>query len=144
MRTSLVVIMFFISFTVSAQRTDSLKRIYVNETVYRYGKSFMKGTERLYFRDLKYEFDFSPVGEGSYLLSRRYRNTSIAMKVLSGLTSIATLFVLADRRNINTMYLGLGAQLAFSLADAYYQNLSTQQLDRALWQRNKDLLFGPK
>lgn len=137
----LLIFLLLLLFSISAfsQRTDSLKRLYVNQTVYRYGTDFMKGTEKLKFGDLKNEF--SSVGLDNYELAKRRRTTSVVLNALSLVAGITGLRLLSGN-NSTPVYICFGAQLGFALAGSYYKKLYTQDLDKAIWQRNKDLLFG--
>jgi hypothetical protein len=134
---------FFLFATTIAlgQNRDSLLRLYNNQTIYRYGSNFQKGTDRLYFRDLRDEFSFSPMGLVGYELSKKHRTTATVLRVLSVAASIATISLIS-RDNYSATYAVWGGQIALSLAGFYYQDRSNKELDRALWQRNKDLLFG--
>jgi hypothetical protein len=136
-----LLITILICFKSFCQRNDSLSRLYVNETIYRYGNDFMKGTSKLKFNDLSKEFSVSPVGYDSYLIAKRQRKTSQVFRVISFLSSVAVVSFLADNRK-NPTYIAFGIQIFSGIAGVRYHNLSNQQLDKAIWQRNKDLLFS--
>ena len=139
-----VLFCFFLLFAATfsfSQNRDSLLRLYNNQTIYRYGSNFQKGTDRLYFRDLRDEFSFSPMGLVSYELSKKHRTTATVLRVLSVAASIATISLIS-RENRSASYAAWGGQIALNLAGFYYQDRSNKLLDQALWQRNKDLLFG--
>jgi hypothetical protein len=125
-----------------AQKSDSLKHIYNNQTIYRYGNSFMKGSDRIRFGELRNEFSMSPIGSESFRLAKKYKSTSAILRLLSIVTGIATIsFIASNNGNSNKIYIGLGSQIALGLAASHYQLLFNQQTDKALWQRNKDILF---
>jgi hypothetical protein len=135
---------FFLLFTATiamGQSRDSLLRLYNNQTIYRYGNNFQKGTDRLYFRNLSNEFSFSPIGLAGYELSKRHRTTATVLRVLSVAASVATISFISREKHSAT-YAVWGGQIALSLAGFYYQDRSNKEMDRALWQRNKDLLLG--
>lgn len=135
-------ILFFFSATLAfSQNRDSLLRLYNNQTIYRFGNNFQKGTERLYFGDLRNEFSFSPMGLVGYELSKKHRTKATVLRVLSVAASIATISLLS-RDNRTVTYAVWAGQLGLGLAGLYYQDRSNKLLDQALWQRNKDLLFG--
>lgn len=142
MRLPLLLVLLLLASAAFSQRTDSLKQLYTNQTIYRYGKNFMKGTDRLGFGELQSEFSFSPLGLESYAMAGRYRRTSTLLKVLSVVAGAVTISMIASNQNLDNFYYGLGAQIGLGIAGQIYHNLSNQQTDRALWQRNKDLLFG--
>lgn len=135
--------LFFLSaFGANGQNRDSLLRLYNSQTITRFGNNFQKGGDRLYFRDLGNEFSFSPMGIVAYELAKKQRTTAMVLRVLSVAGSIATLTLLS-RQNRTATYIAWGGQAALNLAGFYYQDRSNKLLDAALWQRNKDLLFGP-
>lgn len=135
-----VFLFLFINKHVSAQ-TDSLKYKYTNQTIYRYGGVYLKGSERLTFQDLRGEFTMSELGLISYTKARQYRSTSTIMRYASLIASIAALGVAANSGNRKASYILFGGQVVFSLVSLKFSSMSGQSLDRALWQRNKDLLF---
>lgn len=124
-----------------SQSNDSLKYKYTNQVIYRYGSSFMKGLERLTFLQLRNEFNISELGKAAYEKARKYKTTSTIFRLASIAAGIATITVIANNGNRNTASVLLGGQLVFSMIGGRYGLLSTQSLDKALWQRNKDLLF---
>lgn len=138
-------IVLFTGFILNAQSTDSLRYKYTNQTIYRYGNSFMKGTERLRFRDLKAEFSISNLGMASYTKAKQYRTISFVLRFVSLAANIAVLAMVSNRNltgNQRTLAYGfLGGDVLLNITAGKYYQLSTQSLDRALWQRNKDLLF---
>ncbi len=142
---SLCVLLFAVVI-LHAQQTDSLKYKYTNQTIYRYGSSFMKGTERLSFPTLQSEFSMSELGLASYTKAKKYRITNMVLRTVALAASLSALAVVINSNNLtdnrrNLVYGLLGGQLVFGVAAARYGILSTQSLDKALWQRNKDLLF---
>lgn len=140
MRSVFCILMLTMSLASYAQNKDTLKKLYINETIYRYGKNFMKGTERLRFADLGREFNFSSVGITTYQQAKRNRNTSLVLKLLSTAAGVAAISF-AARGNFNRTLFALGGQVALAIGGGVYQRQSDKLLDKALWQRNKDLLF---
>lgn len=125
-----------------AQKTDSLHLVYNNQTIYRYGGSFLKGNEKLTFKDLSREFNMSDLGQISYDKAKSYRSKSIIFKVASIACGIASLVIISNNNsNRNTALIFLGGQIVTGYAGGKLSQLSAQSLDRALWQRNKDVLF---
>lgn len=127
--------------SVQSQIRDSLLYKYNNQTIYRYGNNFMKGTERLSFQDLQNEFSFSEIASVSYDKAKRSRTTSRILSVASMLTGFASIAILADGGNRKTASLLLAGQIALVIGGSRYKAQYSQFLDKALWQRNKDLLF---
>ncbi|HRA12093.1 MAG: hypothetical protein IPN82_06230 [Chitinophagaceae bacterium] len=125
-----------------AQKSDSLNLVYNNQTIYRYGGSFLKGNEKLNFKDLSREFNMSDLGQISYEKAKSYRTKSVIFKVASIACGIASLAIISNNSsNRNTALIFLGGQIVTGYAGGKLSQLSAQNLDRALWQRNKDVLF---
>lgn len=141
------IIFFFLStflfIPTDAQNADSIKHIYNNQTLYRYGSYFLKGSEKLTYRELEKEFSMSDIGLDAYRQSKKYRNTAMIFSFVSLASGITSLAIIANNNSGNrtTALIFLGGQFAFSIGARRYTNLSQQSLDRAIWQRNKDLLF---
>jgi hypothetical protein len=125
----------------TAQTNDSIRYKYTNQTIYRYGSSFLKGNERLTFRDLSKEFTMSDLGLASYTKAKNYRTTSTILRYASMLFSFTAISIAANNGNRNTAIAFIGGEFALLYAGMTYNQLSQKSLDRALWQRNKDLLF---
>ncbi len=135
------VILLSLTFSLYSQSADSLKYKYNNQTIYRYGGAFLKGNERLMFKDLRKEFSMSDLGLVSYTKARSYRTISTILRYATMLTGLASIVVAANNGNKNTVIILLGGQIVLGLTATKYGILSSQNLDRALWQRNKDVLF---
>jgi hypothetical protein len=133
--------LFSLTGKLHSQKTDSLKYKYTNQTIYRYGGSFMKGNERLSFMELSREFSMSDLGLISYTKSKKYKNTSKIFSYASMFAGFAAISVLANHGNRNLAFGFYGGQMVCLFGSMRYRQLSAQSLDRALWQRNKDLLF---
>ncbi len=122
-----------------AQPTDSLRYKYTNHTITRYGSYFMKGSERLTFKDLSFELKGSELSMASFKLAKKNKSMSTVFRYLSLLSFLAsTSFIKSDR---NTSYILLGGAFLFTIGSGRYNSLYQQNLDRALWQYNKDVLF---
>jgi len=128
-----------------AQNLDELKAKYNNQTIYRNGQYFMKGTERLSFSDLRNEFSTSDMGQISYEKAKKYRTTGFVFRLLSMGASLVSIALVSDNTNNysqrTAIYLALGGQVLTTFVAGKYYQQSSQSLDKALWQRNKDLLF---
>ena len=144
-QTGIIFLLIVFWLTSEAQLADSMRFVYNNQTIYRYGSSFLKGNERLSFSDLEKEFSMSDLGIDSYTKAKRYRTTSMVFRIGSMLSGLAAVAVASNStRNRNTVYVLLGGQFAFAFGGSRYSSLSQQNLDRAIWQRNKDVLFPLK
>jgi hypothetical protein len=140
---AIYLILLFTYFTncATAQIRDTLKTKYTNETITRYGSAFLKGSERLDFKQLSHEFNMSNLGLASYQKAKQYRTTSKILSFASLFAFASATAVLANGGN-NDLGLGLIiGQLALTMGGRKFSEMSNQNLDRAIWQRNKDLLF---
>lgn len=132
----LLLLLYTISY---AQSTDSLRYKYINHTITHYGSYFIKGSERLTFKDLPYELEGSELSMASFKLAKKNKSMSAVFRYLSLLSFLAsTSFIKSDR---NTSYILLGGAFLFTIGSGRYSSLYQQNLDRALWQYNKDVLF---
>lgn len=128
-----------LSQSTQAQTKDSLLRIYNSQTIQSFGKSYIKGGKGLSFADLKPEFT-SGVAKDLY---KKSKENLILSRVFT-VTSIAALVTGAVLKKNDTKgawafpVLGLG----LNLAGLHFKKQSTQLVDRAIWHRNKEILFG--
>ncbi len=124
--------------------SDSLRFKYTNQTIYRNGSSFMKGNERLTFKDLGREFSMSDLGLDLYLKAKKYKTISKILNYAGLITGIAAIGVLANHGK-RDLALGLyGGYFVLFATGMKYSSLSNNTLNGALWQRNKDVLFPPQ
>lgn len=137
----LKLLLYFLLFGQSlfCQQND-LRRTYHDKLMYRMGNSFHVGSEKFTFHELETEFNISELGLDAYRQAKKYKTIKTVINmatVFSGLAGIA----LISNNNRDAAYILIGSQLVLSLAGAYYHWLYNERLDRAIWQRNKDLLF---
>lgn len=134
----LFVILAFVNVKSSSQSHDSLLRIYNNQIIYRSGTKFMKGSEKLSFRDLKLNFNSGTTKDLYYksksrlALSRLFNVASLGLAVVSVFTSTNT---------AGSIKFAVGT-FALGVAGIYYHDRSSSYLDRAIWLKNKVILFG--
>ncbi len=83
----------------------------------------------------------SDLGMDGYNKAKKYMTTSTILRFASLAASIAVLSVAANNGNRNTAYILLGGQIVLGFTAAKYSGMARSTLDKALWQRNKDLLF---
>ena len=136
----LLVTLFFIQNT-SGQTKDEFLNTYNNETIHTFGKYFIKGSKRLTFRDLKSDFttgitkDLYKKAKGDRLLGGVFTVTAVGALV----TSIVV------RKNNSTLGNVLtGFAIGLNFGSLHFRNKSTQLLDQAIWNRNREILFGVK
>lgn len=124
-----------------SQSKDSLRLLYNNQTIYRYGGYFLKGNERLTYKELSKEFSMSDLGLAGYEKSRKYKTTSTIFRYISLAAGMAAVSIAAKGQNRDLAYGLLAGQFVTFSISMRYSVLSMQSMDRALWQRNKDVLF---
>lgn len=122
-------------------QANPFEKVYVNETIFRQGNRFIKGTELLRFQDLKYEFEKSEAGAGLYLQAKQNRTWSTVLSLASAGFLVAIGPATANSNNDRAVSWLLGGWLVSSMAGRYTRGRSEDQLNRAIWQRNRDVLF---
>ena len=135
-----VCFVFVFALNTFSQAKDSLLRVYNNETIYRYGNVFRKGNERLSFSDLKQEFSFSDLGVADYQMAKKYRTLTLITNLAATGCFYAMGLSFINGKS-KTGYILLGGSILLGVGVSRFRILSAKHLDRALWQRNKDLLF---
>lgn len=138
---TLTLLLGWYSPTARAQSRDSLMRAYDTRTIYGYGDKYIMGGKQLPFRKLNTEF--APgVTSDLYRQGRQDR----AVSRLLGVGAVAALVGSAVlRKNEQTGgILLLVAGVGLNLGSLRFSKKSTQLVDRALWLRNKDVLFGSR
>ncbi|HEV8080217.1 MAG TPA: hypothetical protein VGP43_05870 [Chitinophagaceae bacterium] len=126
-------------FNAHAQSRDSLLKVYNTQTIHSFGKSYVKGGKSLSFADLKPEFnggiakDLYKKSKGNLILSRMFTVTSVAALVTGAILNIN------DTKGAWVFpIVGLG----LNLGSLHFKKQSTELVDRAIWYRNKEILFG--
>jgi hypothetical protein len=125
--------------TAGCQTTDSLKHKYINQTITPYGNYFLKGSERLLYKDLPNEFKISELAMASFMFAKKNKTTATVYRYLSLASILASFSFIRSNRDLS--YGLLGGSIVFSLFSARHITLYNQHLDRAIWQYNKDVLF---
>ena len=137
--TIVLLLMCFITSNAYAQNRDSLIRVYDNETIHTFGKFYIKGNKQLKFRDLKPEFN-SDITKDLYKKSQSNLTMGRVFTVAS-IAALATGALVKKNNNgagITLNIVGIG----LNLGSKYFHKHSTQLIDRAIWQRNREILFG--
>lgn len=122
-----------------AQTNDSLLRVYNNETIHSFGQSYVKGSKQLKFGDLKPEFnsnitkDLYKKSKGNLFLGR-----ALTVTALAALVSGALIKKNNTGAGIALSITGIG----LNLSSFIFRKKSSELIDRAIWQRNKEILFG--
>lgn len=125
-------------FNVFSQSKDSILHLYNSETIYRIGNKYMKGNQQLTFQDLNREFT-----------TRRTKDMyhkSKKLLVISRIFNLASLGVIITSVFIKTNVAGsiefAAGTGALGLSGIYFQSESSKYSERAIWDRNRDILTG--
>ena len=123
-----------------AQTRDSLLRVYDTRTIYGYGDKYIMGGRQLPFRKLKTEFG-PGVTSDLYQQGRHDRGVArlLGVGAVAALVGSAVLRKNEQFGGIALLVVGVG----LNLGSLRFSKKSTELVDRALWLRNKDVLFGP-
>lgn len=122
-----------------SQSRDSLLNIYNTKTIHTFGKHYIKGDKRLSFGDLKTEFQ-SGITKSLY---KKSKGDLVLSKFLT-VTSVAALVTSAviRKNNKTSAWVISIAGIGLNLGALHFRSQSREILERALWQRNKEVLFG--
>jgi hypothetical protein len=131
-------LLVFTHSNVCCQTRDSLLQVYNHSTIYRFGNVFMKGNTRLTYEDLAFEFT-SPRTLEMYQRSKRRIRISRILNFSSIAVVIISVFTHTNIKGsiefaVVTGSLGLGA--------LYFQTESGKYIDQAIWEKNRDILYG--
>ena len=143
MKSKLIFIFVFISSLAFSQTTDTVLRKYDQQFIYRYGSSYMKGGNKLSFRDLQNEFNSKSPSFDLYIKSKNNKTISTILRFVSTFAIVGVIKVARDN-NTGLAYGLLAGQLATTLVSQHYRMKSTIDLDRALQIQNRELLFPGK
>jgi len=132
----LFLLIVFINLKSFSQSRDSLIQVYNNRAIYRFGNKYIKGSERLTYKDLRLEFN-TPSTLDMYKKSKRRLFVSSLFNVASLGLIVASVFT---KTNINgSIEFATGTGL-LGLGGIYYQTQSSKYLESAIWERNKEIL----
>jgi hypothetical protein len=107
-------------------------------TIHRLGDRFIKGPQTLSFHDLQWEFT-TAYPAGLYRKARRKLTLARIFNVTSLGVFIYSLFHINDVRNSVEYAVGLGV---LGYTGSAFQASSNKYADQAIWERNRDALFG--
>lgn len=125
-------------FNVFSQSKDSILHLYNNETIYRIGNKYIKGNQQLTFHDLRMEFTTPPT-KYMYHKSKKLLAISRIFNLASLGVIIASVFTKTNVAGSIEFAAGTGA---LGLGGIYFQTESSKYSERAIWERNRDILTG--
>ena len=135
---ALLILFVFINLKSFSQSNDSLLKVYNNQTIYRSGNKNIKGNERLTYRDLSEEFK-TPLTQLMYKKSKRKLFVSKTFNVVSFGLVVASV---VTKTNIYGSANFAAGTIVLGSIGVYYQIQSSKYLDKAIWERNKEILFN--
>ena len=124
-----------------APSRDSLLRVYDARTIYGYGDKYIMGGRQLPFRKLKTEFG-PGVTSDLYQEGRKARAISRLLGVAAVAAQVGSAVLRKNQQTGGILLLVAGFGL--NLSSLRFSKKSTELVDRALWLRNKDVLFGAR
>ena len=142
-RSLLLLLLLLPAMQTFSQSRDSLLRIYDNQTIYRLGNKYLKGSTLLNYDQLAREFT-TPQTLSLYIASRKKAAVARVFNLGSVAVFIASLFVKSNTLGSIGFAAGTGA---LSLTGLYFQTESSIYIERALWEHNREQLFpgaGPR
>lgn len=125
--------------TIQAQTKDSLLKVYNNETLQSFGNNYIKGSKQLKFGELKPEFksfatkDLYKKSKGNLVLGR--------LLTVTALGSLVTAAIIKKDNKGAAAALSI-AGIGLNLGSIHFRKKSSELIGRAIWQRNKEILFG--
>ena len=130
-------IFVFMHSNLFAQSQDSLSKVYDTQTIYSYGNKFIKGNEKLTYRDIEVEFK-TPSTKELYKKSKSRLFVSRLFTVAS--LGVTTASIFTKTNVLGSIQFALGTGI-LALVGIYYHTLSSKYLEKAIWKRNKEVLW---
>ncbi len=140
MKQILLLISLLFAVNAFSQTNDSLLKKYDNELIYRYGSSFMKGTDKLSFNALQGEFKNPSLPFDLYQKAKRNKTVGTVLRYVS-LLAIVGVAKGARDNNMGMVYGFMGGQLALGITGIMLNQKSLADTDRAIRLYNRELLF---
>lgn len=137
-------IIFFVFILTSAlasgQVSNDMRNKYDQQFIYRYGQSFMKGSDKVTFGMLQQEFKAPSLSADLYKKAKSNKTISRVFRFASTFAIFGVAKGLRDN-NRTLAYSFLGGQIVTSFISLTLNNRSVTQTDRALQIHNRELLF---
>ena len=134
----LCIFSFFSCVNCFSQSRDSLIKVYNSQTIYRHGNKYIKGNEKLNYQDLSAQFN-TPATREMYKKSKHKLFVGRVFNVASLAVIIVSVFTKTNVGGSIAFAAGTGV---LGLTGIYYQTESSKYLERALWDRNRDIITG--
>ena len=124
----------------SFSQSDSLLKKYDQQLLYRYGSNFMKGGNKISFNELRREFTNPSISFDLYTRAKKDKTISTVLRYVSLLAIIGMTKGAIDN-NRNLVYGFMAGQLVSIFASRAFQDKSILETDKAIYLRNRELLF---
>jgi hypothetical protein len=114
---------------------------YENEVIYLSGSRYIKGTGIHSYKEIKYEFDLSPLGKEIYTMYRADQR-KYHFFYITGMALYIPAFINLAKRNYkeaSNFILGSIASFAISIP---ISSAADKKLQKAIWIRNRDVLLA--
>ena len=133
-----VLALLLVTSAIYSQSRDSLVSLYNTQTIYNFGNKFIKGDQKLTYKDLEKEFTST-----STVLLYKKSKSRLAVSRIFNVASlgviIASIFTKTTVNGSIEFALGTGA---LALGGQHFQTNSAKFLDRAIWEHNREVLTG--
>lgn len=123
----------------NAQTNTDLLKIYDTATIHSIGKFYIKGSSRINFGNLKNEFT-SPITMAYYKNAKADRIWG-GLLTVTGATALVAGILVRKNSAVAANILS-GAAIALNLGSLHFSRRSAELTDRAIWVRNREILFG--
>lgn len=129
-----------------AQQPDSLRSRYDRQVIY------MQGSDRLYVKgrhsqlaggSLRREFEAFPEPLALYNHSRRLRGIATGLSLGATAISLVTIVNMIRGRSTGNYWVWYGLSLALGVGGGVVRVQASNQLNQALWLRNREVLLQP-
>lgn len=124
----------------AAQATrEELMRVYDSATIHSIGRFYIKGNSRIRFRELRKEF-ISPITNAYYRNARADRAWGGVLAVTAASALVTGILVRKKSTTFGNILSGVA--IALNLGSLHFTKRSAELTDRAIWHRNREILFG--
>jgi hypothetical protein len=134
----LALTLLFLTSHCFSQNRNSFLSAYNNQTIYRSGNKYTIGNERITYGDLEKEFTTARTRQ-LYRISKKRLGISRVFSLGSLAVVVTSIFF---KKNVwGSVEFAAGSGI-LSLVALSYQTQSSRFVDRAIWERNRDVLSG--
>ena len=129
------------SLNAQAQTKEEILKLYDSATIHTIGRFYIRGSSKIRFGQLKTEFT-SPITSAYYRNAKADRFWGGFLAVSAA--SVLVTSILVRKNNTNFGNILSGAAIVLNLGSLHFTKRSAELTDRAIWVRNREILFGPR